>query len=86
MKINVTLNLNDINLEYQSLGNIYTGAKCVRNLKMMFGDETDDFHAVAKMLFIAYNEDILEKEDVQTAIKLIEKDLIKLVLRHEFDF
>ncbi len=86
MKINVTLNLNDIDLTYQTFGNIFTGDKCIRNLKMMFGDETDDFNAVAKMLFIAYNEDILEKEDIQTAIKLIEKDLIKMVLHHEFDF
>ena len=86
MKINVTLNFNNIDLENQFIGNIYTGSKSIRNLKMMFGDETDDFNAVAKMLFVTYNDDILEKEDIQTAIKLIEKDLIKMVLRHEFDF
>lgn len=86
MKINISLNLNAIELANEFVGTLYVTEKAVNNIRMMLGDETDDFKTVAKLLFIACNDDELDSEAVKIALGIIEKDLIKKVLRHEFDF
>lgn len=84
MKIEVKLNLAIVN--YLEVGNVYVTETTLKNIRSIFGSNVDNFAELAKIIFISSNFDELEDEDITTALKLIEKDLIKEALKQQYDF
>ena len=84
MKIDITLNLD--NLEYVQETGYYMTERQGSNLRKIYGNTTDKFSELAKTIFIACNHDELEDHEVDIMLKSIEKSLIQLAIKQQFDF